>query len=73
MRDVSVDTLKIFVGHGAAFRHAAVHLGLLTTEQAVALSMYHCRPVFFERLQENRWQHVGGDWKIRKVKGLDLD
>ena len=72
-RELSVDTLKVFVGHGAAFRHAAVHMGLLTTEQAVALSMYHCQPIFIERLQENRWQHIAGEWKIRKVKGLDLD
>jgi len=70
---VSTDTLKIFVGHGAAFRHAAVHMGLMTCGQAVALSMYHCQPILIERLQENSWKHVGGDWKIRKENSLDLD
>jgi len=72
-KQVSRDTIKIFVGHGAAFRHAAVHMGLLTTEEAVALSMYHCHPLFFEHLNNSKWKHIGGDWKIRQVKGLDLD
>ncbi|MEW8430739.1 MAG: histidine phosphatase family protein, partial [gamma proteobacterium symbiont of Ctena orbiculata] len=43
---VAVDSVKLFVGHGAAFRHAAYHLGVLAFEQIAALSMYHCRPVF---------------------------
>jgi 2,3-bisphosphoglycerate-dependent phosphoglycerate mutase len=74
--EISTDTLKIFVGHGAAFRHAAVHMGLLTAGQAVALSMFHCRPVYFERLhddQDNNWRHIAGEWKVRKEKDLNLD
>jgi len=70
---VTTNTLKLFVGHGAAFRHAAVHMGLLTAGQAVNLSMYHCRPLFFERVTENKWQHSGGEWKIRKGQGSTLD
>jgi broad specificity phosphatase PhoE len=75
--EISADTLKIFVGHGAAFRHAAVHMGLLTARQAVALSMFHCHPVYFERLQDyqdnNKWRHIGGEWKVRKEKDSNLD
>jgi 2,3-bisphosphoglycerate-dependent phosphoglycerate mutase len=59
------DTLKIFVGHGGAFRHAAVHFGLLAEAEAAALSMHHCRPVFLERLDRGEWRHVGGAWKQR--------
>ena len=74
LQEIAADTLKIFVGHGAAFRHAAVHMGLLTVRQAVALSMYHCQPVYFERLvdhmDDNKWRHVGGEWKIRKEQDL---
>lgn len=74
---ITADTLKIFVGHGAAFRHAAVYMGLMTAEQAVALSMYHCTPLYFERLEDQpdnrQWRHIAGDWKIRKAKGVDLD
>ena len=73
---ISTDTLKIFVGHGAAFRHAAVHMGPLTASEAVALSMFHCHPVYFERLQnaeDNDWRHIGGEWKVRKAKDLNLD
>ncbi|MEN8179757.1 MAG: histidine phosphatase family protein [Pseudomonadota bacterium] len=61
-----VDTLKLFVGHGAAFRHAAHHLGILTFEQIAQLSMFHCRPVFIERLDSRHWRHIAGDWKLRK-------
>jgi 2,3-bisphosphoglycerate-dependent phosphoglycerate mutase len=76
-QEIAVDTLKIFVGHGAAFRHAAVHMGLLTSRQAVALSMYHCQPLYFERLtdhlDDNKWRHIGGEWKIRKEQDLNPD
>jgi 2,3-bisphosphoglycerate-dependent phosphoglycerate mutase len=59
------DTLKLFIGHGAAFRHAAYRLGVLPFEQIAQLSMYHAQPVYLEYLSEDRWQHVGGNWKVR--------
>ena len=59
------DTLKLFVGHGAAFRHAAYHLGVLSFEQIAQLSMYHAQPVFLEYLAPDSWRHVSGEWKIR--------
>jgi 2,3-bisphosphoglycerate-dependent phosphoglycerate mutase len=62
---VTLDTLKLFVGHGAAFRHAAYHMGVLSFDQIAQLSMYHAQPVFLEFLADNRWQHVGGEWKVR--------
>jgi 2,3-bisphosphoglycerate-dependent phosphoglycerate mutase len=63
--EVDTDTVKLFVGHGAAFRHAAHQLGALAFKQISALSMYHCRPVFLERLADGTWQHLTGEWKIR--------
>jgi 2,3-bisphosphoglycerate-dependent phosphoglycerate mutase len=63
--DTEVDTVKIFVGHGAALRHAAHHLGILAFEQIAKLSMYHCRPVFIERLTAGVWRHLTGEWKVR--------
>lgn len=59
------DTLKLFVGHGAAFRHAAFHLGVLEYDQIARLSMYHGRPVFLELLDDGSWHHIVGEWKIR--------
>jgi len=59
------DRLKIFVGHGAAFRHAAYHLGVLEFGQIRRLSMYHCRPVMIEYLPGGQWRHVEGEWKVR--------
>ncbi len=59
------DTLKLFIGHGAAFRHAAYHLGVLSYEQIAQLSMYHAQPVFLEYMPNGKWQHIAGEWKVR--------
>ena len=59
------DRVKIFVGHGAAFRHAAYHLGVLALEQLRQLSMFHCQPVLIEYLPGGQWRHIGGEWKVR--------
>jgi len=67
------NTLKLFVGHGAAFRHAAYHLGLLEFEQIAKLSMYHGRPVFLEYDLDGHWLQVGGEWKIRSRESHFLD
>jgi 2,3-bisphosphoglycerate-dependent phosphoglycerate mutase len=63
------DSVKIFVGHGAAFRHAAYHLGVLGTEQVRQLSMFHCRPITIEYLAGGQWRHIGGEWKQRSGQG----
>ena len=59
------DTLKLFIGHGAAFRHAAHHLGILKYEQIAELSMHHAQPVYLEYLPGSGWQHIAGEWKVR--------
>jgi len=59
------DRIKLFIGHGAAFRHAACHLGVLEFSQLRQLSMYHCRPVMIEYLAGGHWRHVEGEWKLR--------
>jgi broad specificity phosphatase PhoE len=66
------DTVKLFVGHGAAFRHAAYHLGILEYEQLAQLSMFHAQPVLIEYRDDGSWHHAGGDWKVRGTdNGLD--
>lgn len=67
------DTLKLFVGHGAAFRHAAHHLGVLAFDDIERLSMYHAQPVLLEYQPEGPWQHVGGNWKVRDRDDRPLD
>ena len=57
--------VKLFVGHGAAFRHAAYHLGVLEFEQIARLSMFHGRPVFLEYRPSGGWRQVAGEWKVR--------
>jgi 2,3-bisphosphoglycerate-dependent phosphoglycerate mutase len=61
------DRIKIIVGHGAAFRHAACHLGVLEFGQVRQLSMHHCRPILIEYLSGGQWRHVGGEWKVRSA------
>mgnify|MGYP001827159641 FL=1 len=65
VENAAADTLKLFIGHGAAFRHAAFHLGVLEYEQIAQLSMYHAQPVFLEYLSGDEWRHIGGEWKVR--------
>lgn len=73
LRDAAeVDTVKLFVGHGAAFRHAAHHLGVLEFEQLAQFSMHFAQPVLIEYLDDRSWHHIGGDWKVRSTdNGLD--
>jgi 2,3-bisphosphoglycerate-dependent phosphoglycerate mutase len=60
------DTLKLFISHGAALRHAAHSLGALALDAIPGLSMYHCREVVLERSAAGAYSHAGGAWKIRK-------
>jgi 2,3-bisphosphoglycerate-dependent phosphoglycerate mutase len=70
-KQADVDTVRIFVGHGAAMRHAAYVLGVLQFEEIARLSMYHAQPVYLEYKQKC-WEHVAGNWKIRdRVVELD--
>jgi len=69
----TTDTLKLFIGHGAAFRHAAHHLGLLAFEEIAWLSMYHAEPIFLEYQTESSWQHIAGEWKVRKKHSEHTD
>ena len=73
LSDEGVDTLKLFVGHGAAFRHAAFHLGVLEYEQIKRLSMYHGRPVFLEFLDDGSCLHIEGEWKVRPANSQYID
>jgi len=57
--------VQIFVGHGAAFRHAAYHLGVLTLPEIGQLSMHHARPLFLRLDADHCWYHQSGAWKQR--------
>ena len=59
------DRVKVYVGHGAAFRHAACQLGVLELSQVRQLSMHHCLPLLLEHLPDGNWLHIGGEWKVR--------
>lgn len=66
--DQTVDTpvLVVVVGHGAAFRHAAYELGLLTETQIAERSMFYGQPLYLNAsFSDQAWQKIGGDWKYR--------
>lgn len=73
MPETGRDRLKIFVGHGGAFRHAAVHLGVLRLADVPGLSMHYCGYVLLERTSLGRWTQVGGAWKIRPTGDTPRD
>lgn len=57
---------QLFVGHGAALRHAAHALGVLSAQQIPRLSMHHASMVCLQWTpQTDTWQHYRGDWKVR--------
>jgi broad specificity phosphatase PhoE len=69
-------SLKLFVGHGGAFRHAARELGLLSPEEVQRLTMQHGTPIYLEHLYlghpddgmtRARLVHAGGEWPPRKA------
>jgi 2,3-bisphosphoglycerate-dependent phosphoglycerate mutase len=62
---LEADSLKLFVGHGAAFRHAAYRLGVLQFDDIARLSMYHASPVYLEFRDDGSWHQVAGEWKLR--------
>jgi len=66
-------TLKLFVGHGAAFRHAAYHLGILQFAEIAQLSMFHGKPVYIELSDDGSWTHLTGEWKVRGKKSQYTD
>jgi len=66
--EVAPSTLKIIVGHGAAIRHACVHLGILDLTMVSTISMHHARPVFISCFEDG-WRMVGGEWKQRARSG----
>lgn len=64
--------LIIFVGHGAAFRFAAYHLGHWDIKTASAHSMYHGRPVLL-KYENQKLVHNLGEWKKRKSTEVPKD
>lgn len=57
--------MKLFVGHGAAFRYAACELGALELREAPGLSMHHCGAVVLRHEENGLFRKVGGAWKVR--------
>ncbi|MBR9890770.1 histidine phosphatase family protein [bacterium] len=65
--------LTIHVGHGASFRHAAHHLGLLEKEDLAKLSMFHARALLLCYRGHDSWSRFAGAWKVRTPKEDPID
>jgi len=61
--------LKLFIGHGGAFRHAARVLGVLGADAVRGSTMQHAAPLYFEHLAQpdarERIVHLAGEWLLR--------
>ncbi len=66
-------TLTLAFGHGAAFRHAAHDLGILSLDEISRFSMFHARPLLLCYKGGDRWGHFGGAWKRRASRENVLD
>ncbi len=69
----TAQSLTLCVGHGASFRHAACHLGLLSLGDIPQLSMHHATPLLLCYMGRDRWAHFGGAWKRRPRQETHLD
>lgn len=65
--------VTIHVGHGASFRHACHHLGLLSRDDIARFSMFHARPSLICHEADGTWRHLAGAWKIREPKSEPKD
>ncbi|OSP53768.1 histidine phosphatase family protein [Pseudoruegeria sp. SK021] len=65
--------VTVHVGHGASFRHACHHLGLLSREDIARFSMFHVQPSLICHQTDGRWRHLAGAWKIREPKDSPKD
>lgn len=63
----------VFVGHGASFRHAAHHLGVLGLDDIGRLSMHHARPVVLKAGTDGAWSQHAGTWKERRPPDTETD
>ena len=61
------DGLKLFIGHGAAFRHGANHLNAIKFKDIKALSMFYGHPIVFEFNGNLPLRQVFGEWKQRHI------
>lgn len=60
--------VTVHVGHGASFRHACHHLGILSRADIARLSMFHARPSLICHDGHVSWRHVAGAWKVREPR-----
>ena len=65
--------VSLFVGHGASFRHAACHLGVIKFCDIAMLSMFHGKAVVIRQITDDSWKLVAGQWKVRGVRSIAMD
>ncbi|MBJ7538589.1 histidine phosphatase family protein [Marinomonas transparens] len=72
-RDSTSQGVKLIVGHGAAIRHGAFHLNLMTMGDIKGLSMFYGHPVVFEFVDNQPTRKRFGDWKQRHILNMNQD
>ena len=71
------NSLNMFVGHGASIRYCAHHFGIWSIEEVGKHSMFYGTPVLykvqFKDSDHHQFQHIAGQWKVRKPKDIAKD
>ncbi|MGJ8647697.1 MAG: histidine phosphatase family protein [Marinomonas colpomeniae] len=62
--------LKLFIGHGAAFRHGANYLNAIEFKDIKKLSMFYGHPVVFEFTENLLLRQIFGEWKQRQINDV---
>ena len=64
------ESIKLFIGHGAAFRHAACHLNAIQFNDIKKLSMFYGHPVVLEFVENQAPRQIFGNWKQRQIQDV---
>jgi 2,3-bisphosphoglycerate-dependent phosphoglycerate mutase len=62
--------IKLFIGHGAAFRHGAYHLNAIQFNDIKKLSMFYGHPVVLEFVEDQSPRQIFGEWKQRQIQDV---
>ncbi|MBJ7555180.1 histidine phosphatase family protein [Marinomonas spartinae] len=62
--------IKLFIGHGAAFRHGACHLNVINFCDIKRFSMHYGHPIVMEFADNQAPNRLYGEWKQRQIQDV---
>lgn len=62
--------IKLFIGHGASFRHGACHLNVIKMCDIKRFSMHYGHPIVMEFADNQAPNRLYGEWKQRQIQDV---